>query len=199
MDELTAQQEITFIKKVMQDSRKIVFYDGKDFIYWGIIVVICLLFTYFSVFFHTEKFIFYFWLILILLGFLGNSLFLKKRYKKLKVRSLAGKLLGLIWTATAIAMIIVGFVGPFSGAFNGVFVSPLMCTFLGPAYLLSGYLYGKKWISYLSIFWWTGAIVMFFLPGLYTLLLMAGMMVVLQIVPGIILYKDSKLEFAENI
>ena len=197
MNEFTAQQEIAFIKKVMQDSRKVVYADGKEFIYWGIIVVICLLFTYFSVYFKAERYIFYFWLILMALGFIGNSLFFGKRYKKSKVRSLAGNLLGLIWGANGAAMLIVGFIGGFSGAINGVFISPLMCIFLGVSYLLSGYIYGKKWVSYLTAFWWAGAIAMFFFPGLYTVLLMAGMMVVLQIIPGIILYKDSKIEFAE--
>ena len=198
MDELTAQQEIAFIKKVMQDSRKVVYSDGIEFIYWGVIVSICLIYTYFSVYFRGERYIFYVWLILMLLGYAGNALFLRKRYKRLKVKSLAGNMLGLIWGATGGAMLLVGFVGGFSGAIRGVFISPLMCSFLGPAYLLSGYIYGKKWVSYLSVFWWAGAIVMFIWPGLYTVLMMACMMIVLQIMPGIILYKDSKLEFAET-
>ncbi len=197
MDEMTAQQEIDFIKKIMQDSRKVVYSDGIEFIYWGVIVVICLLFTYFAVYLRAEKYISYFWPALMFLGILGNTFYLSKRYKKIKIKSLAGNMLGLIWSSIGGAMFLVGFIGSYSGAINGVFISPLMCSFLGPAYLLSGFIYGKKWVSYLTIFWWTGAIIMFIWPGLYTLLLMSGMMIMLQIIPGIILYRDSKLEFAE--
>jgi 4-hydroxybenzoate polyprenyltransferase len=198
MDEITAQQEIAFIKKIMQDSRRIVYSDGMEFIYWGSIVVICLLFTYFSVYWNTERYIFYFWTAFLLLGFLGNTFFLQKRYKKLKVKSFAGNILSVIWVAAGTAMLIVGFVGPLSNAYDGVFISPLISTILGTAYLLTGYIYGKKWVSYLSAFWWAGAIVMFIWPGLYTILLMAGMMILLQIIPGIILYKDSEREFAQT-
>lgn len=199
MDEITAQQEIAFIKKIMQDSRKVVYSDGIEFIYWGIIVVICLCYTYFSIFLGGTKYIFYVWLALIFLGYAGNAVFLKRRYKKIKASSIAGNLLGLIWAASGIAMTLVGFIGGFSGAIKGVFISPLMCSFLGIAYFLSGYIYGKKWITSLAFFWWAGAVVMFLVPGAYSLLLMAAMMIILQIVPGIILYKDSKLEFTKTI
>ena len=73
-----------------------------------------------------------------------------------------------------------------------------MSSFLGAAYILNGVLAGKKWLSYLAIGWWGGAIIMFFYPGLQAILIMAAMMILFQIVPGIILQFEFKHEFAKT-
>jgi hypothetical protein len=201
MDELTAQEEIAFIKKVMQDSRKVIYTDGIEFIYWGVIVTICLIFTYFTAGYHITNpinIVSMFWLIFMLLGGAGSSIFIKKKYRHARVKSLAGNILGKIWLANGTGMILTAFVGSFSGAIRGVFISPLMCCFLGCSYFISGFIYGKKWISYLAFLWWFGAIIMFIFPGLYVLLLTAAMMILFQITPGVILYKNSKQEFAKT-
>jgi hypothetical protein len=199
MDELTAQEEIAFIKKVMQDSRKAILTDGIEFIYWGVIVTICLIFTYFTAGHHVNgpiNMVSIFWAISMLIGGLGSAVFLKRRYKSAEVKSLAAIVLGKIWFANGIGMILAGFVGGFSGAIHGVFISPLMSCFLGGSYFISGFIYGKKWISYLALLWWIGAVIMFIFPGLYVVLMMAIMIILFQIIPGIILYRDSKKEFA---
>jgi hypothetical protein len=205
MNEMTPEQEIAFIKKVMQDSRKIFFMGGSEFIFWGIIIVICLIYTYFSYYhfdFHSADpslRVETVWGIFVTIGILGNIFIFKKKRSGPKVSSFAGKLIGITWLAVGIAMMLVGFVGSFiSGAIHGVFISPLMCSFLGASYMLTGVIAGKKWLSYLSIGWWTGAIIMFFYPGLQAVLIMAVMMILFQILPGIILQIEFKHEFAKT-
>jgi hypothetical protein len=100
--------------------------------------------------------------------------------------------MGAVWISAGISMTILGFVGPFSAAYHGVYVSPILSAILGIAFFISGFLYDKKWVTYLSAGWWTGAIIMFIYPYLYTLLLMSCMMIAFQIIPGIIMYRDSK-------
>jgi len=82
------------------------------------------------------------------------------------------------------------------GAYHGVIISPLIAVLLGTGYLVCGVLYGKSWVSYLSMGWWGGAILMFYMQNLETLLIMIGMLIVLQIIPGIILYREFKIERA---
>lgn len=205
MDELTVQEEIAFIKKVMQDSRKIIYTGGSEFIFWGIIIVICLIHTYFS-YYHADFHSYnptlrveIVWGIFILIGMLGNIFIFRKQHLRPRVRTFAGRLIGITWFAVGTGMILVGFVGGFiSGAIPGVFISPLMSSFLGSAYILNGVLAGKKWLSYLAIGWWGGALIMFFYPGLQAILIMAAMMILFQIVPGIILQFEFKHEFAKT-
>ena len=81
-------------------------------------------------------------------------------------------------------------------AYSSVFINPIIAVVLGIGYLVSGVLQGKTWVSLLSIGWWAGAILMFYLHNLETLLIMVGMMILLQTIPGIVIYRESKKELS---
>ena len=194
MTEIDAQQELAFIKKVMNDSRKILIDDGKGFIFWGILVTIGLLVTYLSVAGKWTVSLVWFWPALVAIGWIYTIVTEIRREKRSKTSTFAGKVLGGLWLAVGISATILGFAGSISGAYHGVFISPLISIVLGIGYFLSGILYGKSWLSLLSIGWWVGAIVMFFMQNLEVILVMIGMMIILQIIPGIILFKVFKSE-----
>jgi len=40
MDEKTALEEIRFIRSVMEESKKSIVYNGKDYIFWGIMFIL---------------------------------------------------------------------------------------------------------------------------------------------------------------
>jgi len=196
MTDINAQQELAFIKKVMADSRQIIIDDGRGFVFWGLLVSFGLLVTYFSIAGRWEASLSWFWPVLIGIGWIYTISTEIRREKKRRVRTFAGKIMGGLWFSVGISATIFGFIGSLAGAYHGVYISPTISVVLGIGYLLSGLLYGKTWISLLSIGWWTGAIVMFFMQNLETILIMVGMMIFLQIIPGIILFKESKKELA---
>jgi hypothetical protein len=194
MTDLDAQQELAFIKKVMTDSRKILIDDGKGTIFWGLLISFGLLITYLSVVQNWEVFLSWFWPVLITFGWIYTIVTEIRSEKKRRVKTFAGKIIGAVWISFGISATILGFVGTVSGAYHSVIISPLIAVLLGTGYLVSGLLYGKSWVSYLSIAWWGGAIVMFFMQNLETLLIMIGMMIFFQVIPGIILYREFKKE-----
>ncbi len=196
METNSALEELSFIKKVIEDSKKILIIDGKDFIIWGIIAALGLLTTYVAIIIKKYFLIDWSWFILIGIGWLYAFFSNFKKAKARKTRTFAGKIMGAIWFSMGIAATILGFIGGGSGAIQGVFISPSICTVVGVAYFLTGIVYGSKWITGLSIGWWLGAIYMFLFPGLYSLLMMTGMMLVFQIIPGIILYRKYSIEFS---
>lgn len=192
MDSHEAIEELEFIKKVIDDTRKVIVDNGFGFIFWGIIIVIGLLSTFFSVLLEFRFDYAWNWVVVIGIGWIYSIYNGIKHGRTSKVRTFSGKLLGAVWISSGIAMTILGFVGSFTEAYNGVYISPVLSTILGIAFFVSGFLYDKRWVTYISAGWWTGAIIMFIYPYLYTLLLMSGMMLVLQVIPGIIIYRDSK-------
>jgi hypothetical protein len=196
MTDLDAQQELAFIKKVMTDSRKILIDDGKGTIFWGLLISFGLLITYLSIAQNWETFLGWFWPVLIAFGWTYTIITEIRHERKRRVKTFAGKIMGAVWIAFGISATILGFVGTVSGAYHSVIISPLIAVLLGTGYLVSGLLYGKSWVSYLSIAWWGGAIIMFFMQNLETLLLMIGMMILFQVIPGIILYREFKKERA---
>ena len=196
MTDLDAQQELAFIKKVMTDSRNILIDDCKGIIFWGLLISFGLLITYLSITQGWETTLSWFWPALIGFGWIYTLVTEIRRERKRRVKTFAGKIMGAVWIAFGISATILGFAGTFSGAYHSVIISPLIAVLLGTGFLISGLLYGKPWVSYLAIGWWGGAIVMFFMQNLETLLIMIGMLILFQVIPGIILYREFKKERA---
>ena len=198
MEKQQAELEINMIKKIMDDSRRIVTDDGVGYIIWGVLVIAGLLSTYFAITFEKYNYILWAWVILIGGGWIYTIVINVKKDRNRKVRTLAGKILGGLWVSAGIAMTLIGFIGTSTGAIRGYAISPMMSIVLGIAYFVSGIVYSQPWIRNLAIGWWAGAVLMMLWPGSYTLLVFAAMMALLQVLPGIILYLKWKKEYKPN-
>ncbi len=197
MDEKQALQELNYIKEIMHDSRKAFVENGIGYIVWGILIVLGLISSYIIVVYNIKNIYGLNWIILVAVGWLFSIIGSKKERRKRKATTFAEKILGAVWFSSGVAMTIIGFISFTSGAISGVFISPTISVILGIAFFVSGMVYGAKWITLLSIGWWAGAILMFYWPGMQVFWIMSFMMIFLQIVPGIILYKQAKTELAK--
>lgn len=184
--------ELHFIKKIVEDSRRSLIDNGMGYIVWGIIVFWGLIGNYTFHILKVSFYSYYSWMALIAAGWLWTYFYYKDRISKHRARTFAGKLNSSIWLSAGIAMTIIGFAGVHSGAVRGMFVSALISVVLGIAYFLSGIVNDYKPLKYVALGWWAGALLMMYVPKLNGALVMAVMMLFLQILPGIVIYKKSK-------
>jgi len=70
MTDLDAQQELAFIKKVMEDSRRIICNNGQSFILWGILISVGMLVTYLKIAQNWDVSLGWFWPALIAFGWI---------------------------------------------------------------------------------------------------------------------------------
>jgi len=194
MKETEAKNELEFIKNVMEDSRKIIVDDGKNFIFWGIIAALGLITTYILIVEKFGEYIKWVWVVLIAIGWIYTITIHLKKEKKRRVRTFAGKILSVTWFSCGLTMTIIGIGGSFSGAISGVYIFPTISIVTGIAFAITGTVYNDKWFALLSAGWWLGGIVMFFYPGIHSILMMALMIIFFQITPGIVLYNRYKKE-----
>ncbi len=199
MEKQQAELEINMIKKIMEDSRKIVVDDGIGYIVWGVLILIGMISSYFAVLTKQYNYTIWIWVILICGGWAYSIISHFLRDSKKKASTFTGKILGGLWISTGISMTLIGFAGPLSHSIGGYTVTPLISIMLGIAYFVSGIIYGQGWIRNLALGWWAGAVVMFFWPGIHTFLIFAAMMAFLQVVPGIILYLKFKKEYQPEL
>ncbi|MCK9425145.1 MAG: hypothetical protein M0Q21_03785 [Ignavibacteriaceae bacterium] len=194
MDDRTAIDELVFIRKVIEDSKRSVAENGKGYILWGILVFLGLMSVYLGYVFKLPTNSPWVWVVLIGFGWIYTlaSVFSKKHEKH--VRTFAAKILNSVWLGTGVSMTIIGFIATSSGMINGLALSPLMSTVLGVAYFISGTVYDSKWVKLLALGWWCGGIAMFFIANIIQILIMALMMLGLQVIPGFIFYFSSKKE-----
>jgi len=191
MDDKTAIDELVFIRKVIEETKKAVVYNGKDYIFWGVLVIVGMMSTYI---FHLSGLYFnYFWIwvVLIPIGWIF-SIYNRIKLKEKHPPTYSGKLIGAVWAAAGIAMTIVGFVGPMMGAIKPMAISPIACIIMGSAYFVSGKIVDVKWLGNLSFGWWIGGIVLLFVTSIHSFLIMALLMLFFQTLPGIIIYRKYK-------
>lgn len=192
-DNKQAELEISLIKKIMDDSRQAVEYNGIHFIFWGTLVAICLIINYFFVISGTAgKYAGILWSVAMPIGAITDAFIGWRMQKKQPASTFAGRMLGSLWLASGIAMFIFGFLGPAAGAYKHVFICPVISTLLGATYFTSGSLQQLPWLRNLSLAWWGGAALMYLWPGKQTLLVFALMMILLQVLPGMMLYRKVR-------
>lgn len=191
-----AAEELSMIKKIMEDSRKINIDNGIHFIFWGILVTISLVATYVMIKTRTSgQYIGITWLALMIGGAIIDAVIGWKQNRSSRVETFAGKLIGTLWLGSGISMFIFGFVGPMFEAYNPIYICPIISVSLGLSYFTSGAIQQLRWLQLVAAGWWIGGILLFMYPGHHTLLIFAAMIVALQIVPGIVIRMKAKKNF----
>ena len=195
METKQAELELSVIKKIMEDSRNIALNNGWHYIFWGAVVSAALISNYIMLLLKVyDNYVGWMWFILMIAAAITASLYEKRKDKKRTVKTFAGKLLGSLWFAGGIAMFMFGFMGTISGAYNPIYICPVISTVLGVTFYTSGEIQQLKWQKLLAYGWWLGAILLFLFPGVHTLLIFALMLTFFQTIPGIILNRKYKKE-----
>lgn len=187
-------EDLQYMKQIINDSRKIVVDKGIGFIVWGILIIIGLTGSYIDTVNRGNQYSGELWILLIAGGWIYTTFSWYRHKGRKKAVTFADKIVGAVWFAAGVTMTVLGFFGTYSDAYHSVFVSPILACVLGAAFFVSAQICNNILMKYLAPFWWLGAIYMFFFPGLHTIIIMAGLMLFLQVVPGIILYKKFKAE-----
>jgi hypothetical protein len=193
MDEKYALEELQFIKKVIEDSKRSIVYNGMDYIIWGVLVIVGMLITYTLAVTGMRFNFLWVWLILIPIGW-GFSYYNKKNCIGKAPKTITTKAIGAVWLAAGICMTLIGFGGPVIGGMNGMFISPVLAIICGGGYFVAGTILNSKPTSYLSLGWWIGGIILFMVHSINQMLIMAALMFLFQTIPGIIVYRKYKRE-----
>jgi len=195
IDSKQAESELALIKQIMLDSRRVVGDNGWHYIFWGVVVTAALIANYIMIQQNVPmNYAGLMWFITMISAFIIEGIIGRKFSKRSRVKTFAGRLLSSLWIASGLSMFMLGFAGTISGAYNPIYICPLISIVLGLAYYTSGTIQQIRWLKMISVGWWAGAVYTFAFPGIHTLLIFAIMMVCLQVIPGIILNNKYKKE-----
>jgi hypothetical protein len=191
MNKTTAEEDLAFIKRVIEDSRTILVENGLSYIIFGGLAIICTFLTYAAAFLKLNVAIPWIWVAFFFLGSLGVLLIERKRWKQ-TARTFARRIYGWVW----IGILIFSAVMTASILMAGIYSIGLMLAVvsggLGAAYFISSTITRNPWMFGLSFAWWIGSFVLM-LPDQYIApLVFCGFIFVCELVPGIILFLKWK-------
>lgn len=187
MNSETAAKEITFIKQVIDENRKVSYPNGIYYIIWGILVFFGMLGNYFLVKAGRGMDLLWMWAGIVVVGWIITLVESRKEDRKAGYVSWTGKLYGYLWLAAGICMTIIGFSGPFVKIIHPMAICPLIGLFMGFAHFISGLMNAFKWQQIIGILWWAGSIIILFWVAVENFLVFGVLMILLHAVPGFIL------------
>ncbi len=201
------EDELQYIRNIIADSRASFVEDGKPYIIWGLIVAVGMGITYLSALTQRDLYAGFVWIGLVLFGW-GTIIYdvVTKKKQGARARSFIDRIQGSIWGACggALGLAVILIVSiqhsgdtPSIHPLYACFVSAII---LGIAYFLSGIANDINWLRNIGFAWWAGAVAMYLWPSIHVLGIYAGMLILFQVIPGIILqrrYKRITSETAE--
>jgi hypothetical protein len=206
MERIDAQQELAFIKKVIQDSRRVAVDNGIDYIVWGVLVSLGMFLTVAILLFKLEHrfgnwISLALWILVMGSGWIFSLIRHLRSSANERVRTMSGTILSMLWLACGITIMTFIFVG---APFQQINPSPAIASVLGIGFLVSGVLLDFVYFKLAAIGWWLGSLFMFYLnspwsrpksvPYVFDFLLFGIMMLMFQVIPAVILYRRWKKE-----
>ena len=193
------EQDLQFIKHVLENNRKLLADNGIFYILWGAMAVSGTFISYLLIHFNLLSINPFFWLGYIILFYFIQRFIDKKTGPKQHVVTFGWKLFSAVWFvcgATIIILTIFLFttkivpITVFLGVISGIF---------GIAYYLSGIINDIKFLKKLTYAWWLGMIILIsweYLFDLYYIaMFFAALILFLQVIPGIIIHKKWKRNY----
>jgi hypothetical protein len=194
MNEIDAQQELAFIRKVIADSRQASYEASVHFLLWGILVVITMAIDYLKSVITIPISSYVLWSFFFCTGWICSILIGIKQNRKARARTFGGKLMGAVWIACGVVGTAVMFILPNFHALQDWAIMPAIGLVLGIGHYLSGVIQKDRWLFIGGIGWWVGSIIMVIWPTMYNPIIFMAMIIFFQIIPGWRLYRQWKVE-----
>jgi hypothetical protein len=187
MNQTRIQEDLSIIKRIMEESRQNFYNYGINLVVWGGLVIAALMLTYINVAVYYLIPEYWYWIISFGSGFVFEFIYGRKWKDHHKAIQPANRIGSTLWMSILFTMVLFGSVGVASGAIRPENASGLIAGLLAIGYQVTGEAIKLPWVKRLGYGWWVGSVVLFFLSAKFNILLMALLMLFLQFIPGIIL------------
>ena len=197
MDEDAAREDIAFIRRTIEQGRRIAGAWSPDMLVWGIAIALGYFGTYARVRGYWTTDPNWLWLACILLPWAYSLRRVPRRLFSRApdapgARSLASPL-AMLWFACGIFLTLLGLAVIVSGERNAWWINPAAAGVMGIGFFVSSFLSNVVWLRWVGVAWWAGELAAFMLRQRAEGLLLAGvLMLALLALPGLILMRGRR-------
>ncbi len=190
-------EELAAIRRMMDEAQRSIEDNGKYFVTWGALTIVGLVATYITVTRDAPlRTLWIAWAMLVALGWLLGAWWGRRDRARAPARTIASTMVADNWSAMGLALTLLVFAGAASGTISPRAVPGVVCALIGSGTFASASVYRQPPLRAMALGWWAGAAVMLLRPGVYTILLMAAMVLVLFVVPGVLLWTRARADRA---
>lgn len=201
MENDALKEDIVYIKRMIENNRRSLVDNGIMYISIGVFVVIGFTVAYILGINGREDLLPAFWVVLIAVIIAFNIIVQSKFKKKQTKKTFASEIFNATWSACGIPIAVITLINIFTESIPHVYLFIIISTILGIGYYLTGVINELNFMKLLAFGWWIFSIAAIFwkyIGEVYQLsLLFAGVIFILEVVPGIIIYKKWKQLYNE--
>ena len=200
MTQENIEQDLQFIKKTLENNRRKLVDNGVFYILWGVMSVLGTAISYIFINQNMLYILPFFWLAFIILFIFIQKFVDRKTEPHEHITSFGWKVFNAVWLSVGITAVLLSTLFFTTSIIPvPVFLGSIAAVF-GIAYYLSGIINDLKFLTYLSFAWWTATVILVlweqFINLYYIAMFFAGLILFLQVIPGIIIYKKWKRDYA---
>lgn len=192
MDDQPNERDLATIRRLMEESQHGVPGAGKQFIIWGLVVTAAVLLTY-AALRGAPISIALVWAVSLATGW-GLSLLVGWREAvRAPVQTLLARVAASIWIGCGITATLMSALGLATGAIPPQALPGAISLVIATGYFASSFAYRSAALRLLAAAWWLAGAGMLLWPSPAALLVMAGLLVTLQVLPGVLLSRRAQL------
>jgi hypothetical protein len=192
-ENFSPEQSLHVIQSMIEKAKNQFSENGHLYLLWGWVVFTCSVaqFVLLKIVHYEKNYLVWMacWLAVIY-----QFVYLRKKHKRVKVRTYADNIIGYVWITFFILMVLFGFlVGQTGGNEYYKFISPAFLALYGMPTFLSGILLRFRPLVIGGIGCWVLSVLTGFIDYDYQLLMLAAAMIIAWIIPGYLLSAKNKM------
>ncbi|MCX8159734.1 MAG: hypothetical protein N3G18_02230 [Candidatus Saccharicenans sp.] len=187
MEEFNAEQELRFIREMVEHTRKITAGSWMFLLIWGIVPILGVIGMYTLVALKRYSWIWANWIFFVAVGILLSLVYGSKIGNQTGIRTYAQKAAAYIAYACAVAFILAGLIFPVLKLYSWGIISVMMSLIAGVLIFSLGGLFEWTLLKWCGILFWLGALAMVFIHENYRALLFVPLIIFGYIVPALVL------------
>lgn len=180
-----ASDDLAFIRRVIEESRRTVALDATPFLVWGVLVIVGIGLELLMIRSPGELDPVWIWVALVAIGLATSFVGWHRRRRRLGAVGLAERALVATWWGCWMAMVAVGFGGYFLAELSGAPLIASLSAVMGTGFFVTGTLTDHRIVRWLGPVWWLTALVLFLLPASTALLVFGAAVLLFQVLPGL--------------
>ena len=198
MNKVKANEEIRFIKEMIERTREITAGSWMFLLVWGIVAILGVIGMYILVFFETYIWIWLNWVVFVGIGVIFTIVYGAKLERRAGVKSYAHSTTAHLSRACGVGFILVGFIFPLLKLYTWGPIPVFISLIAGIFVFTQGGIYDWNLLKWCGLIWWIGALGMVFIHENYRALFFIPLLLIGYIMPALVLRSMYRKQSEKN-